>query len=110
MVVLVNRDTASSAEIVTAALQDHGRAKVVGTHTYGKGVFQEISDAARTGARSTSRSASSSPPTGEPRRHGRRLRERSRAAPGQAERIRVHEPEEHARYGAAENGRAGPRD
>ena len=42
VVVLVNRDTASSAEIVTAALQDRGRAKVVGTHTYGKGVFQEI--------------------------------------------------------------------
>jgi carboxyl-terminal processing protease len=42
MVVLVDHGTASSAEIVTAALQDHGRAKVVGTHTYGKGVFQEI--------------------------------------------------------------------
>jgi carboxyl-terminal processing protease len=42
MVVLVDRDTASSAEIVTGALQDRGRAKVVGTHTYGKGVFQEI--------------------------------------------------------------------
>ena len=42
LVVLVDRDTASSAEIVTAALQDRGRAKVVGTHTYGKGVFQEI--------------------------------------------------------------------
>jgi carboxyl-terminal processing protease len=42
MVVLVDRDTASAAEIVTAALQDRGRAKVVGTHTYGKGVFQEI--------------------------------------------------------------------
>jgi carboxyl-terminal processing protease len=42
MVVLVDRDTASAAEIVTGALQDRGRAKVVGTHTYGKGVFQEI--------------------------------------------------------------------
>jgi carboxyl-terminal processing protease len=42
VVVLVNRDTASAAEIVTGALQDRGRAKVVGTHTYGKGVFQEI--------------------------------------------------------------------
>jgi carboxyl-terminal processing protease len=40
LVVLVDHGTASSAEIVTAALQDHGRAKVVGTHTYGKGVFQ----------------------------------------------------------------------
>jgi len=42
LVVLVDRDTASAAEIVTGALQDRGRAKVVGTHTYGKGVFQEI--------------------------------------------------------------------
>ncbi|MGO9888920.1 MAG: S41 family peptidase [Solirubrobacteraceae bacterium] len=42
MVVLVNRDTASAAEIVTGALKDRGRAKVVGTNTYGKGVFQEI--------------------------------------------------------------------
>jgi carboxyl-terminal processing protease len=42
VVVLVNRDTASAAEIVTGALKDRGRAKVVGTNTYGKGVFQEI--------------------------------------------------------------------
>jgi carboxyl-terminal processing protease len=42
MVVLVDRDTASAAEIVTGALKDRGRAEVVGTHTYGKGVFQEI--------------------------------------------------------------------
>jgi len=40
LVVLVDHGTASSAEIVTAALQDHDRAKVVGTRTYGKGVFQ----------------------------------------------------------------------
>ena len=42
LVVLVDRGTASAAEIVTGALQDRGRAKVVGTRTYGKGVFQEI--------------------------------------------------------------------
>lgn len=41
MVVLVDSNTASAAEIVTAALQDHRRAVVVGTHTFGKGVFQE---------------------------------------------------------------------
>ncbi|HWE32133.1 MAG TPA: S41 family peptidase [Solirubrobacteraceae bacterium] len=42
LVVLVDRGTASASEIVTGALQDRHRALVVGTHTYGKGVFQEI--------------------------------------------------------------------
>jgi carboxyl-terminal processing protease len=50
MVVLVDRDTASSAEIVTGALKDRGRALVVGTHTYGKGVFQELMPLSNGGA------------------------------------------------------------
>jgi carboxyl-terminal processing protease len=50
MVVLVDRDTASAAEIVTAALQDHHRATVVGTHTFGKGVFQELEPLSNGGA------------------------------------------------------------
>ena len=50
VVVLVDRGTASAAEIVTGALKDRGRAKVVGTHTYGKGVFQEIQTLSNGGA------------------------------------------------------------
>jgi carboxyl-terminal processing protease len=48
--VLVDRDTASSAEIVSGALQDRHRATIVGTHTFGKGVFQEVSPLSNGGA------------------------------------------------------------
>ncbi len=41
-VVLINRDTASAAEILAAALQDYGLATLVGTRTYGKNTVQEI--------------------------------------------------------------------
>ena len=42
IVVLVNRNTASAAEILAAALQTDLGTPVVGTRTYGKGVFQEV--------------------------------------------------------------------
>jgi len=50
VVVLIDRNTASAAEILTAALADDAGATVIGTRSYGKGVFQEEKDLANGGA------------------------------------------------------------
>ncbi len=42
IVVLTNSSTASASEILAAALRDNGKAEIVGTTTYGKGVIQEL--------------------------------------------------------------------
>jgi carboxyl-terminal processing protease len=44
VIALVDQGTASAAEILAAALHDHGRAKLVGVPTYGKGTVQTFYD------------------------------------------------------------------
>lgn len=42
LVVLVNEQSASASEVLSGALKDHNRAKLVGTRTFGKGIVQTI--------------------------------------------------------------------
>ena len=49
-IVLINRDTASAAEILTAAVADDAGATVVGTRSFGKGLVQQVIDLSNGGA------------------------------------------------------------
>ena len=42
MVVLINGNSASASEVLTGALKDYGKAVVVGTTSYGKGIVQDV--------------------------------------------------------------------
>jgi carboxyl-terminal processing protease len=46
ILILVDHNTASAAEVFTAALKENGRAKVVGEQTFGKGIIQTIRELA----------------------------------------------------------------
>jgi len=50
LVVLINRDSASAAEILAAALSEQTGATLVGTRSFGKGVFQQVIDLSNGGA------------------------------------------------------------
>lgn len=44
MIILTNGSTASAAEVFASSIHDNGKAKIVGTKTYGKGVVQSVFD------------------------------------------------------------------
>ncbi|MDA1259377.1 MAG: S41 family peptidase, partial [Planctomycetota bacterium] len=44
LVLLINESSASGSEVLAGALRDHGAAVLIGTRSYGKGIYQEVYD------------------------------------------------------------------
>ncbi|MEO9176083.1 MAG: S41 family peptidase [Gaiellales bacterium] len=82
LALLVDRKTASAAEIVAAAIQDHKRGAIVGTRTFGKGSLQSVEPLAN-GAALKLTIAEYRTPDGRDL-HGRGVIPNIPAAPGQA--------------------------
>ena len=66
LAVLVNRYSASGSEIVAAALQDHGRAVIIGERTWGKGSVQNLIPLQQAGSALKLTTASYRRPSGKP--------------------------------------------
>ena len=66
LAVLVDGGTASAAEMVAGALQDHGRATLVGTQTFGKGSLLAVSDVEGAGGSIRYTTGAFSTPDGHP--------------------------------------------
>jgi C-terminal processing protease CtpA/Prc len=64
MAVLINGQSASASEIVSAAMQDYGRATVIGERTYGKGSVQNVRTFTPTGGDIKMTTARYFPPLG----------------------------------------------
>jgi carboxyl-terminal processing protease len=50
MALLVNKNTAGTAELFAAAIRDYNKAQIVGSTTYGKGSIQEVTELPEGGA------------------------------------------------------------
>jgi C-terminal peptidase prc len=64
MVCLINEDSASGSEILSACLQDHGRAVIMGERSHGKGSVQNFEDFPLTGGKIKLTTATFWPPSG----------------------------------------------
>ena len=64
IVVLINGNSASASEILSACLQDHGRATIVGERSYGKGSVQRVREYKLTSGRLKYTDARYYPPSG----------------------------------------------